>query len=101
MKSPFYIKKEIEDKEDIMEIKLGNWGDFSFSIPMSLFYDTWGKSKKEYIENILFDFWFAFVNNFNKYLGFYEKSKSDSGYGSYYTKELKINLFKVWVYSYL
>lgn len=101
MKSPFYIKKEIEDKEDIMEIKLGNWGDFSFSIPMSLFYDTWGKSKKEYIENILFDFWFAFVNNFNKYLGFYEKSKSDSGYGSYYTKELKINPFKVWGYSYL
>lgn len=106
MKSPFYIKKEIEDKEDTMEIKLGNWGDFSFNIPMNIFYDTWEKSKKEYIENILFDFWYSFTNNFNKYLGFYKKAgwnseQIDNKKGSYYTKELKINPFKVWGYSYL
>lgn len=110
MKSPFYIKKEIEDKEDIMEVKLGNWGDFSFNIPMSLFYDTWEKSKKEYIEYILFDFWFAFKDNFDKYLGFYKKIGRNSTEviepfvrkeGSYYTKELKVNPFKVWGYSYL
>lgn len=110
MKSPFYIKKEIEDKEDIMEVKLGNWGDFSFNIPMSLFYDTWEKSKKEYIEYILFDFWFAFKDNFDSYLGFYKKVGRNSTEvvepfirkeGSYYTKELKINPFKVWGYSYL
>lgn len=110
MKSPFYIKKEIEDKEDIMEVKLGNWGDFSFNIPMNLFYDTWEKSKKEYIEYILFDFWFAFKDNFDNYLGFYKKVGHNSTEvlepfirkeGSYYTKELKINPFKVWGYSYL
>ncbi len=95
MKSPFYIKYDIEDKNDVYTIELKNWSPkLVFDVPLSGFYNAWEMAKKQYLENISLDLWIGFSSAFYNHFGF--ENNLEKRESSFYHRTLVINPFKIW-----